>query len=86
MYEHHDVQTDMTALITLSRYFDHLLHEVNQSYKLIFQTRLTPIPTHADFFISWQNMFESECDLVKNLSAVGMALHNIRNVEAVSAM
>ena len=86
LYEQNDIKSDLTSLITLSRYFDRLLIEVDHYYKSLFLLRDRPLVTNRDFLITWQNMFEAECDLIKNLSQLGIALHNIRDVEALSSL
>ena len=86
LYEQNDIKSDLIPLITLSRYFDRLLDEVDHHFKHMFLTRDHPIDANSDFLVTWHNMFESECDLIKALSQLGVALHNIRDVEALSAL
>eukprot|EP01035_Chromulina_nebulosa_P018818 gene18818-24588_t len=84
---HNDLYGDMTALITLSRYFDLLLNEIDEHFRIYLQTHpFDPKGIDISIVLTWQNVFEAECDLIKNISALGVTLHSVRNVEALSAI
>jgi hypothetical protein len=86
LYEDQDLRSDLSPLITLSRYFDRLLQEVDDHFKDLFITHdAPPIDVNPYFLLAWQNIFEALCDLLKNLSELGIALHAVRNIEALNA-
>ncbi len=86
LYEQNDLVSDLSPLITLSRYFDRLLKEVDTHFKDLFISNDTlPLDVNPYFLLAWQNIFEALCDLVRCLSSLGMNLHSVRSIEALNS-
>ena len=55
LYELNDMRTDLSPLITLARYFDRLMREVDEKFKELFISSETwPMHVNPYFLIAWQ--------------------------------
>jgi len=82
---HNDYEADLTAILVLSHYTDALIASVDEQFRLVFlkQAVDATVTLNPFFLLAWVNVFESMRNLMKDLSDLGMALHSIKNVEAL---
>jgi hypothetical protein len=80
------IYTDLTAIVTLSRECEVCLSAVDDHFRTVY-SRLDFLASLDPYFmIVYQDIFESVCGLVRRISQLGIALHRVRDVEALSSL
>lgn len=85
LYDRTDYNADLSAIVTLQRTCATLMDAVDQHFRHVYMRQpagelaaLNPF-----FLVAWQNVFEAVTSVIQDLSDLGMALHAVRNIEAL---
>ena len=81
LYESHDADVDLSSLVTLARYCDKLLVEVEEFLRTKHATRVGVLSVDPFFVLTWQNVLECVTILIQCLSELGRTLLVVRSVE-----
>ena len=82
LFEHEDSENNLDDIVTLARTSEKLLGQCDEHFRMNYLKQQTLAMLDPRFILSWQNCFENCFDLVQRISNLGIALLNIREVEA----
>eukprot|EP01034_Spumella_vulgaris_P023668 gene23668-29910_t len=70
LYENSEFEADLTAIVTLSRYYDKLLVAVDEQFRDMYATQSAEFLAGLNpyFLVAWMNVYESTCVLIQHLS------------------
>ena len=82
LFEHEDSENNLDDIVTLARTSEKLLGQCDEHFRMNYLKQQSLAILDPRFILSWQNCFEHCLDLVQKISNLGIALLNIREVEA----
>jgi len=54
LYEMDDYRTDLSGIITLSKFLDRLLMNIDDHFKFIYSTRASALNIDTELLVAWQ--------------------------------
>jgi len=77
-----EAQDNLTALLTLSRGVVKVKNDINQHVRNTYAKKIDEISTLSPSFLwTWHNVFDSFCDLMDTLQALGASLYDVQHSE-----